>query len=111
MMQTDLNPHAPQHIREIAPYLPGKPITELAREMGLQPESIVKLASNENPLGISPKAEEAMQLALLEVARYPDGNCFTLRDAVCKSFTGARAAGVRNGSNDILELVACFSGA
>ncbi|HQS43948.1 MAG: histidinol-phosphate transaminase, partial [Methylotenera sp. 24-45-7] len=65
---------APDYIRNIAPYQGGKPITELAREMGLQVHDIVKLASNENPLGISPKAEYAIQEAILDIARYPDGN-------------------------------------
>lgn len=98
---------APIHIREIAPYQGGKPITELAREMGLQVEDIVKLASNENPLGISPKAEFAIQEALLDIARYPDGNSFALRDAVSKKFNVAHNQIVfGNGSNDILELAA-----
>ena len=67
-MMTNL---APNHIRAIAPYQGGKPISELAREMGLNEADIVKLASNENPLGISPKAEFAIQEALLDIARYP----------------------------------------
>lgn len=98
---------APSYIRSIAPYQPGKPITELAREMGLQPEQIVKLASNENPLGIGPKAAQAIQDALEDIARYPDGNSFALRDAVCRKFglqPGQLVFG--NGSNDILELAA-----
>ncbi len=102
-----MNNLAPDYIRAIAPYQGGKPITELAREMGLQVEDIVKLASNENPLGISPKAEEAIQEALLDIARYPDGNCFALRDAVSKKFDVALNEIVfGNGSNDILELAA-----
>ena len=98
---------APSYIRSIAPYQPGKPISELAREMGLDPQQIVKLASNENPLGTSPKAYEAMQVALEDIARYPDGNSFALRDAVCAKFNlqpGQLIFG--NGSNDILELAA-----
>ncbi len=104
---TKLGVSAPDYIRSIAPYQPGKPITDLAREMGLEPGQIIKLASNENPLGISPKAEEAMQAALLDIARYPDGNSFELRDAVCTKFSvkpGQLVFG--NGSNDILELAA-----
>lgn len=98
---------APSNIHAIAPYQPGKPITELAREMGLAPESIIKLASNENPLGVSPKAYEAMQDALLDIARYPDGNSFALRDCVCRKFGVAPGQLVfGNGSNDILELAA-----
>ena len=98
---------APSYIRSIAPYQPGKPIAELAREMGLQPEQIVKLASNENPLGISPKAEEAMHAALADIARYPDGNSFALRDAVSTKFgLSPEQLVFGNGSNDILELAA-----
>lgn len=98
---------APVYIREIAPYQGGKPITELAREMGLRVEDIVKLASNENPLGISPKAEYAIQEALLDIARYPDGNSFALREAVSNKFNVAPNQIVfGNGSNDILELAA-----
>ncbi|MBA3696845.1 MAG: histidinol-phosphate transaminase [Methylotenera sp.] len=102
-----MNKLAPDYIRAIAPYQGGKPITELAREMGLEVNSIVKLASNENPLGISPKAEFAIQEALLDIARYPDGNSFALRDAVSKKFNVAPNQIVfGNGSNDILELAA-----
>ncbi|MDP1658437.1 MAG: histidinol-phosphate transaminase [Methylotenera sp.] len=98
---------APDYIRAIAPYQGGKPISELAREMGLQVEDIVKLASNENPLGISPKAEFAIQEALLDIARYPDGNSFALREAVSNKFNVAHNQIVfGNGSNDILELAA-----
>ena len=98
---------APKYIQDIAPYQGGKPITELAREMHLREEDIVKLASNENPLGISPKAEYAIQEALLDVARYPDGNSFALRDAVSKKFSVSPNQIVfGNGSNDILELAA-----
>jgi len=98
---------APQHIQKIAPYQGGKPITELAREMNLNVEDIVKLASNENPLGISPKADYAIQEAILDIARYPDGNNFALREAVSNKFSVAPEQIVfGNGSNDILELVA-----
>ena len=98
---------APPYIQSIAPYQPGKPIADLAREMGLEVGQIIKLASNENPLGMSPKAEAAIQEALSDIARYPDGNSFALRDAVCAKFglkPGQLVFG--NGSNDILELAA-----
>lgn len=97
----------PDYIRAVAPYQPGKPISDLARELGLDPSRIVKLASNENPLGASPKAYLAMQDALEDIARYPDGNCFALRDAVCAKF-GLKPQQLvfGNGSNDILELAA-----
>jgi len=98
---------APSYISSIAPYQPGKPISELAREMGLEEGSIVKLASNENPLGVSPKAYEAIQDALEDINRYPDGNSFALRDAVCRRFGLVSEQLVfGNGSNDILELAA-----
>lgn len=98
---------APDYIRAIAPYQPGKPIADLAREMNLDPGQIVKLASNENPLGASPKAYLAMQDALEDIARYPDGNSFALRDAVCTKFGLIPEQLVfGNGSNDILELAA-----
>ncbi|MGZ8271353.1 MAG: histidinol-phosphate transaminase [Methylophilus sp.] len=98
---------APSYVREIAPYQGGKPISELAREMGLNEADIVKLASNENPLGMSPKAQMAVEEAIYEIARYPDGNSFALRQAVSDKFNVAPAQIVfGNGSNDILELAA-----
>ncbi len=98
---------APANIRAIAPYQPGKPISELAREFGLAESAIVKLASNENPLGVSPLAQQAMREALADIARYPDGNGFVLKDAICKRF-GVEIGRVvlGNGSNDVLELAA-----
>lgn len=102
-----INKLAPDYIRAIAPYQGGKPISELAREMGLNEADIVKLASNENPLGISPKAQMAIEDAIHDIARYPDGNSFALRDAVSQKFGVAQNQIVfGNGSNDILELAA-----
>jgi histidinol-phosphate aminotransferase len=98
---------APDHIRAIAPYQPGKPISELAREMGLREENIVKLASNENPRGASPKAMQAMQVAIGESGRYPDGNGFALKDALSKRLGLAPDRIILgNGSNDVLEMAA-----
>ena len=98
---------APDYIRAIAPYQGGKPISELAREMGLNEADIVKLASNENPLGISPKAQMAIEDAIYDIARYPDGNSFALRQVVAQKFNVAHNQIVfGNGSNDILELAA-----
>lgn len=98
---------APAHIRAIAPYQPGKPIAELAREMGLNEADIVKLASNENPLGISPKARQAIAGRLDELALYPDGNGFELKSALAaKLKVGLDAIVLGNGSNDVLELAA-----
>jgi histidinol-phosphate aminotransferase len=93
------------NVRAISPYQPGKPITELAREMNLPVERIVKLASNENPLGMSPRARAAVLAALGGVERYPDD--FALKQAVA-AHTGVAASGIvlGNGSNDILELAA-----
>lgn len=104
---SDVSKLAPSYIRSIAPYLPGKPISDLAREMGLDPANIIKLASNENPLGISPEAHVAMQDAMEDIARYPDGNSVELRDAVSVKFDVKPDQIVfGNGSNDILELAA-----
>ena len=98
---------APEYIRAIAPYQPGKPISELAREMGLAEADIVKLASNENPLGASPLALAAMQRALVEVSRYPDGSGFELKTALAKRYdVSAEQIVLGNGSNDVLELAA-----
>ena len=94
---------APPYIRAIAPYQPGKPIAELERELGIS--GIVKLASNENPLGASPKAVAAMHEAIRTIALYPDGNGFELKDALSKRYGVAVANLVLgNGSNDLLEL-------
>lgn len=104
---SDIANLAPAYIRSIAPYQPGKPISDLARDKGLEPIQIVKLASNENPLGVSPNAHMAMMDALDEIARYPDGNSVSLRDAVCEKFNVTPSQLVfGNGSNDILELSA-----
>ncbi|MGL4407852.1 MAG: histidinol-phosphate transaminase [Zoogloea sp.] len=98
---------APAHIRSLSPYQPGKPIAELAREMGLEEANIVKLASNENPLGVGDKTRLAMLRALDDIARYPDGNGFELKDALVRRYGVAMDQVVLgNGSNDILELVA-----
>ncbi len=103
----DVCERSPSYVRAIAPYQPGKPISELARELGLKEESIVKLASNENPLGASPKALEAMHAALDEVARYPDGNGFELRMALSEKYeVAAERIVLGNGSNDVLEMAA-----
>jgi histidinol-phosphate aminotransferase len=96
---------APSYIRAIAPYQPGKPIAELERELGIT--GIVKLASNENPLGCSPLAVAAMHEAIKTIALYPDGNGFKLKDALSKRYGVEHARIVLgNGSNDMLELAA-----
>jgi len=98
---------APAHIRAIAPYQPGKPISELAREMGLDEAGIIKLASNENPLGVSPLAARAIERAAPDLARYPDGNGFELKRALSARYgLGEERIVLGNGSNDVLELAA-----
>jgi histidinol-phosphate aminotransferase len=103
----DLCELSPSYVRSIAPYQPGKPISELAREMGLDERSIVKLASNENPRGIGPRTRAAIEASISEIARYPDGNGFELKQALAQRYgvdMGSIVLG--NGSNDVLELVA-----
>jgi histidinol-phosphate aminotransferase len=98
---------APAHIRAIAPYQPGKPISELAREMGLNEADIVKLASNENPLGISPRAKAALVSEIDALALYPDGNGFALKNAIASKLgVGLDQIVLGNGSNDVLEMAA-----
>jgi histidinol-phosphate aminotransferase len=103
----DLCEHAPACVRAIAPYQPGKPISELAREYGLDESTIVKLASNENPLGLSMAARAAIERELADLARYPDGNQFELKSAL-STRTGWPVEGIiiGNGSNDLLEMAA-----
>ncbi|EWM51877.1 histidinol-phosphate transaminase [Bordetella holmesii 70147] len=91
----------------IAPYQAGKPIEELAREFGLDPAGIVKLASNENPLGMPESARQAMLAAATALARYPDPNGFDLKAALAARYgVPANWITLGNGSNDILEIVA-----
>jgi len=98
---------APAHVRAIAPYLPGKPISELARELGLNEADIVKLASNENPLGPSPRALEAAQEALHDMALYPDGAGFSLKAKLtAKLGLSTDQIVLGNGSNDVLDMAA-----
>ena len=98
---------APAHVRAIAPYQAGKPIEELAREFGLDPATIVKLASNENPLGMPESARKAMVAAMEDLGRYPDSNGFALKAALAAKFdVPLDWITLGNGSNDILELAA-----
>ncbi len=98
---------APEYIRAIQPYQPGKPISELVRDLGLDESNIIKLASNENPLGTSPLALEAMAHTLNEVARYPDGSGFELKAALAKRYAvSTEQIILGNGSNDVLDLAA-----
>lgn len=94
----------PPHIAAIRPYVPGKPIAELERELGLT--STIKLASNENPLGPSPRAIEAAARALTEVHRYPDAAAFRLRERIATRLGVPMSEIIQgNGSNELLELL------
>ncbi|MDE0034072.1 MAG: histidinol-phosphate transaminase [Deltaproteobacteria bacterium] len=93
----------PEYIRRIVPYVPGKPIDEVEREYGI--EGSAKLASNENPLGPSPKAVAALRERLEELHLYPDGGCFHLRQALAAKLRVAPERLVfGNGSNELIEL-------
>lgn len=106
-MTAQKNLVAPAHVGAIAPYQAGKPIEELAREFGLDPAGIVKLASNENPLGMPESARQAMLAAANALARYPDPNGFDLKAALAERYgVAANWLTLGNGSNDILEIVA-----
>jgi histidinol-phosphate aminotransferase len=99
--------NAPEYIRAISPYQPGKPIADLAREMGLATQDIIKLASNENPLGMSPRGRKAMLDAVDEIARYPDGSGFALKAALSRRHgVQMNQVVIGNGSNDVLDMAA-----
>lgn len=103
-MTDDTRLKIPQYIEEIDPYIPGKPIEEVERELGL---TAVKLASNENPLGPSPLAVEAARRALAESHRYPDGGSYYLREALAARLDVPREKIiVGSGSTDIIHLAA-----
>jgi len=92
-------------VQKLIPYTPGKPIEELERELGLT--QIIKLASNENPLGPGKKALAVIQAILKDLALYPDGNGFNLKQALAKKYAvEMNQITLGNGSNEILELVA-----
>ena len=95
----------PPWLASLVPYQPGKPIEEVEREYGIRDS--IKLASNENPLGPSPRAVAAIQAALHDIHRYPDGGGFYLKRALAaKLGVGTDEIALGNGSNEILELVA-----
>jgi histidinol-phosphate aminotransferase len=94
-------------VQKLSPYVPGKPVDELARELDIDPARIIKLTSNENPMGASPKALSAIRDALAELTRYPDGNGFDLKQRLSERYgVNANQVTLGNGSNDILEIVA-----
>lgn len=102
---TDYKKMAAPGVQKLNPYIPGKPISELERELGIS--NIIKLASNENPLGPSPKAMQAIQAEMDELALYPDGNGFELKKALAKKHgIDMDCITLGNGSNDVLVLLA-----
>jgi histidinol-phosphate aminotransferase len=93
-------------LRELPVYQPGRPIEEVARELNLDPRSVIKLASNENPLGPSPSALAAMEKALQTLHLYPDGNAFYLKQKLADHLgVEPRNLILGNGSNEIIEFV------
>src|SRR3990167_4479326 len=101
---TDFRLLANQGVRNLTPYQPGKPIEEVERELGIT--SIIKLASNENPLGPSPKAIASAKQALLTAHIYPDGNCYEFKH-ILSSFLAIKPEQITvgNGSENLLELI------
>lgn len=98
--------YANPQLRDLVAYEPGKPIEDVARELGLDPSEIIKLASNENPLGPSPKAIEAMHAAIEKAHIYPDGGGYYLREAIAQKFDLQRSNVILgNGSSEIIEFV------
>lgn len=103
-MSCDYGQLAKAGVQALLPYQPGKPIEELQRELGLN--DIVKLASNENPLGLSPRVKALLQDNLDELTRYPDGAAFDLKQALADKFSlGVDQLTIGNGSNDVLDLI------
>src|SRR6266496_1946898 len=93
-------------LQQLPVYQPGRPIEEVARELGLAADSIIKLASNENPLGPSPAALAAMEKALKQLHLYPDGNAFYLKQKLAQKLgVGPEHLLLGNGSNEIIEFV------
>ncbi len=104
-MAVDFRAQAVSGVQTLAPYVPGKPISELERELGIS--NIVKLASNENPLGPSPKALVAAERALREMTLYPDGGGFALKKKISEKFRlNPQRITLGNGSNDLLDMIA-----
>jgi histidinol-phosphate aminotransferase len=103
---TSIKDIANRELLDLIPYEPGKPVDDVARELGLDPASIIKLASNENPLGPSPLAQAAMHKEIERSHFYPDGGGFHLRNAIAEKFgLGKENVVLGNGSNEIIELL------
>ncbi|MCK5828197.1 histidinol-phosphate transaminase, partial [Candidatus Bipolaricaulota bacterium] len=96
--------HQQHGLDSIKPYVPGKPIEDVKREYGL--DDVIKLASNENPLGVSPKALAAMESAISRLNKYPDAAAYEFRTALAEHFSVERGqVAIGNGADDlILEL-------
>jgi histidinol-phosphate aminotransferase len=104
---TSIWDRANPHLRDLAVYEPGKPIEETARELGIDPSQVIKLASNENALGPSPRGVSAIRSAIESAQLYPDGSGTCLREAVAARLELKRENVILgNGSNEIIEFVA-----
>lgn len=100
----DISTLVPEWVRTLTPYQPGKPIEELEREYGVHDS--IKIASNENPLGPSPKAVAAINAALPDLHRYPDGDCFYLKRRLAEKLGVDRSRLILgNGSNELIEMI------
>lgn len=100
----NLTHHVPEYIRTLAPYVPGKPIEETQREYNLR--RVVKLASNENPLGPSPKAIQAVKKVISEMHRYPDGSAFALKKRLASTLDVTPSSLIiGNGSNEVIDFL------
>ncbi len=106
LLEKWMNPN----VASVKPYEPGRPIEEVARELGLDPATICKIASNENPIGTSPKAIDAMHTMATDMYRYPDGGAFYLRTELARRFgVGMPQIVLGNGSNELIEFIGhCF---
>jgi len=105
-MTIDFTKYAVSGVQKLSPYQPGKPIDELAREFDLNPEDIIKLASNENPLGPSDKVKAVIAKELEDLSRYPDGNGFELKTVLSEKLNvTTKQITLGNGSSDILEFI------
>ena len=104
-MQDFIKARARREIFKLKPYTPGKPIDEVKRELGL--DDIIKMASNENPLGPSPRAVEAISNMLSQIHLYPDANCFNLKNRLASIYEmPASGILIGNGSDELLKLLA-----
>ena len=100
----DLKKLVNKGVYSLSPYEPGKPIEDLERDLGIK--NAIKLASNENPIGPSPRVLQSIDAILRETHRYPDGNATRLKDSIAEKFnTSPNQVTIGNGSNDIIEFI------